>query len=150
MFPIQITINNIDELGKVMESLGLAEPVATPDPAPEKKSEQVKPASTQKESSAKEPSSAANASASTTPETVRDLTEKTAAEAVETLHGHAARPTPAVTYVECAKAVTDLSKAKGRDAAVAVLAQFDAKNLKEVPEDKFGDVVMACRVAMEG
>lgn len=138
MFPIQITINNIDELGKVMESLGLAEPVTTPVPETKVAKQEPKAKTVDvKEDEAK-------------PETVRDLTEKTAAEAVETLHGHAARPAPAVTYVECAKAVTDLSKAKGRDAAVAVLAQFDAKNLKEVPEDKFGAVVESCRVAMVG
>lgn len=48
----------------------------------------------------------------------------------------AAADEPVYTYQDAANAITAVSKAKGRDAAVALLAAFGAKNLKEVkPED---------------
>ncbi len=48
----------------------------------------------------------------------------------------AAADEPVYTYQDAANAITAVSKAKGRDAAVALLAAFRAKNLKEVkPED---------------
>lgn len=48
----------------------------------------------------------------------------------------AAADEPVYTYQDAANAITSVSKAKGRDAAVALLADFGAKNLKEVkPED---------------
>ena len=65
-----------------------------------------------------------------------------------------AAPAPAatdsdVTYQEASKAVIGLKNAKGRDAAVAVLAQFNAKNLQEVKPEDFAAVVKACQEAAE-
>ena len=48
----------------------------------------------------------------------------------------AADDEPVYSYQDAANAITALSKAKGRDAAVALLKAFSANNLKEVkPED---------------
>lgn len=52
-------------------------------------------------------------------------------------------------YATTAKAVTDLVKAKGRDAAVAVLAEFGAANLKEVQPEQFAAVIAACAEASQ-
>ena len=54
-----------------------------------------------------------------------------------------------VTYQQAAKAVTDLSKAKGRAAAEAVLKQFGASKLPEVKPEDFAAVVKACKEAAE-
>lgn len=48
-----------------------------------------------------------------------------------------------VTYEAVAAAITKLSRAKGRDAAVALLARFDARKLPEVDESRFGEVLAA-------
>lgn len=57
--------------------------------------------------------------------------------------------TPAATdYATAAQKVTGLAASKGREAAVAVLAKFGAKTLKEVPADKFAEVVAACDEAL--
>lgn len=55
--------------------------------------------------------------------------------------------TDAPDYATTAKAVTDLVKAKGRDTAAGVLSEFGAANLKEVPPEKFADVIAACKEA---
>jgi hypothetical protein len=47
------------------------------------------------------------------------------------------------------KATTDLAKAKGRDAAVAVLAQFGAKNANEVKPEAYADFIAAATKAQE-
>lgn len=48
---------------------------------------------------------------------------------------------PAVTYQDAAAAITALSKAKGRDAAVALLKKFGASKLPEVKEEDFAAIV---------
>ena len=50
-------------------------------------------------------------------------------------------------YPTTARAVTALVKAKGRDAALAVLKSFGADNLKQVPAEKYAEVVTACEEA---
>lgn len=52
-----------------------------------------------------------------------------------------------VTYQDAAKAIQDLAKTKGRDAAIAVLANFNASKLPEVKESDFAAVVKACEAA---
>jgi hypothetical protein len=54
----------------------------------------------------------------------------------------------AVTYAEAASAVTKLVKEKGREAAKALLAGFNATNLKEIPEARFADVIAAAENAL--
>lgn len=52
------------------------------------------------------------------------------------------------TYQETAAAITKLSRAKGRDAALAVLAQFNAAKLPEVDPSQFSAVLAAVQEAM--
>lgn len=53
-----------------------------------------------------------------------------------------------ITYAQTAQAVVDLSKAKGRPAAEALLAKFDATNLTQVLPEKFAEVIAAAQQAM--
>lgn len=53
----------------------------------------------------------------------------------------------ATTYESAAKAVTALIQRKGRPAAVAVLAQFKAAKLIEVPPEHFARVIELCEAA---
>lgn len=52
-------------------------------------------------------------------------------------------------YETAARAVTALAKACGREAAVAVLAQFGAARLPEVAPEQFAAVIAACEQAQE-
>lgn len=54
-----------------------------------------------------------------------------------------------VTIDMVKKATTDLAKAKGRDAAVAVLAQFDAKNANDIKVEHYADYIAAASAAQE-
>lgn len=51
------------------------------------------------------------------------------------------------TYDDAAKAITGLAKAKGRDAAMAVLAQFSAAKLPDVKPEDFAAVITAATEA---
>ena len=55
-----------------------------------------------------------------------------------------------LSYDDVAQAVTALVKAHGRDKAAGVLAQFNAKTLKDVPQEKWAEVKAAAQAAMEG
>ena len=90
----------------------------------------------------------AKAEAKADKKTKAEKTEKTEAEAPKSDAAPAAtqeqKDEPAAaddeevvySYQDAANAITALSKAKGRDAAVALLKAFSANNLKEVkPED---------------
>lgn len=48
---------------------------------------------------------------------------------------------PEVTYQDAAAAITQLSKVKGRDAAVALLKKFGASKLPEVKPEDFAAIV---------
>lgn len=62
----------------------------------------------------------------------------------------AAQATPATTidYQVAATAITKLSRIKGRDAAVALLAQFGAAKLPDVKPEQFEAIIAAVDVAM--
>lgn len=63
----------------------------------------------------------------------------------------AADDVPEVTYQDAAAAITQLSKVKGRDAAVALLKKYGASKLPEVkPEDFAAIVADANRHAQAG
>lgn len=80
------------------------------------------------------------------------LTEPEAAKATEAVIEKAkATPAPkveALDYATTAKFVTDLANSKGRDAAVAIMQQFSAKTLKDIPVEKYAEVVAACEKAL--
>ena len=76
--------------------------------------------------------------------------EKPKAEAkAETKTEKADASTVEVTIDAVKKATTDLAKAKGRDAAVEVLGQFDAKNANEVKPEAYADFIAAAAKAQE-
>ena len=49
-----------------------------------------------------------------------------------------------VSYDDAAKAVQELARLKGRDAAIAVLGQFKAKTLKDVAPNDYAAIIAAC------
>lgn len=53
-----------------------------------------------------------------------------------------------ITYAAVAAAVTALSKAKGRSAAVAVLAKFDVTALPSAKPEQFADIKSACEAEL--
>lgn len=60
-----------------------------------------------------------------------------------------ASPTEPVDYKTAAEAVTKVSRAKGRPAAIEVLAKFGAAKLPDVKPEQFADVVAACNALLE-
>lgn len=83
------------------------------------------------------------------------LTQMNASEAVKALDGHANRPADAPTYQDTADAVTALAKAKGREAAVAIIRQYDNKDgegkaskLPEIKPEDYAAVIKACNDAL--
>ena len=53
---------------------------------------------------------------------------------------------PVATYQDAATAITQLSKVKGRDAAVALLKKFGASKLPEVKPEDFNAIVTEANV----
>ena len=70
-----------------------------------------------------------------------------AAQAAEALNGHANDDVAAPTYQDAANAINAVAKAKGRAAAVAVLAAFGAAKLPDVKPEQFADVIAAAQKA---
>lgn len=60
----------------------------------------------------------------------------------------ATQATATVGYQDAAGAITKLSRVKGRDTAVALLAKFGAANLKEVKQEQYAEVIAAANEAM--
>lgn len=56
----------------------------------------------------------------------------------------AATKAEGVSYDDAAKAVQELARLKGRDAAIAVLGQFKAKTLKDVAPTDYAAIIAAC------
>lgn len=57
-------------------------------------------------------------------------------------------PATTIDYQVAATAITKLSRIKGRDAAVALLAQFGAAKLPDVKPEQFEAIIAAVDVAM--
>lgn len=55
-----------------------------------------------------------------------------------------------VTYEDAKNAILELSKTKGRDAAVAVLSSFGAAKLPDVKPEQIAAVFAAAKKALEG
>ena len=85
----------------------------------------------------------ATTAAAESSQSVAAETGMTAAQATEALNGHADAP----TYQDAANAINALAKAKGRAAAVAVLAAFGAAKLPDVKPEQFADVIAAAQKA---
>jgi hypothetical protein len=132
MFPVTITIKNATQLNAVMAILD-------PDnnEYARQKAIESEPKAGVQIAQAKDPKPAAAASSATPPEQ--------SAPAATTAESRSETP---ATYEQAAKAITALSRAKGRDAAVAVLSQFGASKLPDVKPDQFAAVVAAAEKAM--
>jgi hypothetical protein len=149
MFPMTITISNPAQLNAVMAALnvgGIELPKTTP--VAETVKEEAKATKTEPKVGEKatktEPKVGEKATADQKPEA---LAQMTAGEAEKALHGHANNPARAPSYQDTADAVTKLARAKGRDAAVAVLAKFGAAKLPDVQPAQFAAVIAACEEA---
>jgi hypothetical protein len=53
------------------------------------------------------------------------------------------------SYQDAAEAVTKLARAKGRDAAIRVLAKYGAAKLPEVHAEDYPDLIAACEEAAQ-
>lgn len=104
------------------------------------------------------PTPAAIKAAEAVVQTAKESSKETEATKVEVKEQPKVDPKPEnaeansaseVTIDMVKKATTDLAKVKGRDAAVAVLAQFDAKNANEVNPEAYAEYVAAAKAAQE-
>lgn len=145
MFPMTISVHNHNQLNAVMAALA-GNPAAVEQIA-ETVSE-AKPAKAPKKEAAKVETPVVAEVAQAEPEQKPEtLAQMSAAEAVDALDGHANQTAEAPTYQATADAVTKLARAKGRDAAVAVLSKFGAAKLPEVKPEDFAAVIAECEVA---
>lgn len=172
MFPMTVTVSNPTQLNAVMAALGFAgaaqaspctgHAVESAKEEAKAKPKNSKPEKAQAEVANNTASSTSEVSiapteavveqpapeAATSPATgAADVVQMTGAEAEKALHGIANRPAETPTYQDTAAAVTALAKAKGRDAAVAVLTKFGAAKLPEVKPEDFAAVIAACNEA---
>lgn len=131
MFPITITLRNVDQLNAVMASLSaLDNGNNLPAPIIGK----AEPAQPIVKTDAPEPKPEA-------------LTQMSAAEAVEKLDNVASKPA-APTYEETGNAVTKLVRTKGRDVALAVLKEFGISKLPEAKPEQYAAIFEECNKAM--
>lgn len=152
MFPMTVTINNASQLSAVMAALNVDQIDVKPVAAPVEKEVAAAPAGKSKATSAE-----TTAKPAPTPRTAAEAEAAAPAKKVEqsatTPPAAAPAASPAtpkaeVTYQDAATAITKLSREKGRDTAVALLAKFDAANLKEVKPEQFAAVIAAATEAM--
>lgn len=142
MFPITVTVHDAAQLNAIMAALGTTglqpaatAPVATPAPKAErvaKPKAEPKPEATEGNAAAasSEPATTAAPAASST------ASEQPAADA------------PAISIADVNAAIIGLAKAKGRDAAVAVLKEFGVAKAPELKAEQYPAVVAAAKKAM--
>lgn len=150
MFPMTVTVHNHAQLQAVIAAMG-TEPAETVSMT----ATQAAAAAAQEAAAAKKPTrtpaKTTEAAAPTQP--TAEAGEGAAPESKDENSAQAQGNPPAdetqeaVTYEQTAAAVTSLAKAKGRDAAIGVLKQFDAATLKDVAPEQFAAVVAACKAA---
>jgi hypothetical protein len=142
MFPMTVTINNLTEFDALMVALGVGKKKTAAKKVEEQgavtsgATDQVEVSANNTTRSETAPSSAADAAADVKPAAETTAIVEAAEQSVEAAAG--------VTYEQAAKAVTELAKAKGRDAAVAVLDLFGAKKLPDVKPEHYADLMTAC------
>lgn len=139
MFPITITIANTAQLNAVMAALATGADVAK---------EAVAPAPKPKATPAK---TAAPAPTQPTAEAVQEPAPENKVEPSATTQAAdapAADDTPAIAVADVNAAIIGLAKAKGRDAAVAVLGEFKVAKVPELKPEQFAAVLAAVKKAM--
>ena len=161
MFPMTVTIHNQQQLQAVLASmLTAALPARDATPLPPIESAQVtqatkevgaapvgKPKTTKKETTAatatpatSQPTAEVGAAAAPAPKdtnTQSSATPESAGADSAQDDGQAEAP----TYQDAAAAITKLSRVKGRDAAVALLAEFKAAKLPDVKPEQFAAII---------
>lgn len=154
MFPVTITLTNSAQLNAVMAALSPTTVMAAPAPAPEvaaapveKPKKQATSAATQAASAPTQPT--AEVAVAAVPEKTVAASAPSAKPAVAAAPASTAATEPA-TYQDAAAAITKLSRAKGRDAAINVLQQFGASKLPEVKPEQFADIIAAAEAAIKG
>jgi hypothetical protein len=103
------------------------------------------PATVKKETAAKKEVQKAAETVKPEAASTQPTAEATAAPEPKAEASEASADAP--TYQDAAAAITKLSRAKGRDAAVAVLASFGAAKLPDVKPEQFADVIAAAAKA---
>lgn len=143
MFPVTITLHNPAQMNAVMAALGGEIPAALSAPAQAEttKAQKVETKKSEPETSAAAPEQVH------TPE-VQSSGPTPAAAGNSTTSSSESGEAQAPSYQDAAAAVTKLSRAKGREAAVKVLAQFDAAKLPDVKPEQFAAVIAACEEAL--
>lgn len=128
------------ELIAVMKGAQVATPVVVEETEAKKSADT---ATAQDSSTAKKTSARASAAKTETPKQEPVATpepKEEVAPAADEDEG------PAATYQDAATAITQLSKVKGRDAAVALLKKFGASKLPEVKPEDFNAIVAEANV----
>lgn len=153
MFPMTVTINTAAELNAILAAINpdTAFPGTSDSRTIQQVDAEIKQANT-KTAKAEQPKEEAKPEPKAEPakeEKTEAMTQMNAAEATEALNGHANRPVDAPTYQDVTAAINAVAKAKGRDAAVAVLAKFGVKRGPELTPEQYADAIVACKEAAE-
>lgn len=151
MFPVTITISNAMQLNAVMAAMNLAND-ATAVTAAQVKEYRDEHQTTMKDAKAavqKEKAESQKAKADPKPDAApTSEPTPTASDSSASSSNESSEANEPATYQDAAAAVTKLSRAKGREAAVAVLQQFEAAKLPDVKPEQFAAVIAACEKAM--
>lgn len=135
MFPVQITLTNVAQLNAVMAALAIVP--ATPE-APAAKP--VKPKA--------EPKVEAPAAPAAAPAVAEAAPAAPAAPAQEPQVEAQAAPA-AYDYTTTAGFITKVAGAKGKAAALEILAKFGTKSLKDVAPENFAAIVAECEASLK-
>lgn len=140
MFPITVTVHDAAQLNAIMAALGTTglQPAATA-PAPVADKPKATKPKVEPKPQVAEGNDAAASSAPASP---------AAPAASSTDSEQPAADAPAVTIADVNAAIIGLAKAKGRDAAVAVLKDFGVAKAPELKADQYAAVVAAAKKAM--
>lgn len=139
MFPMTITISNNNQLQAVLAAMA--------EPAAEQTSVSVKKEAPKDKATNAKKQEVAATTQPTAEAAVADVQSEKADNSEQSEKAEGENPS---TYEDASKAIIALSKAKGRDAAVAVLEKFEAANLKEVKPEDYAAVIAAANKALGG
>lgn len=139
MFPMTITISNNNQLQAVLAAMA--------EPAAEQTSVSVKKEAPKDKATNAKKQEVAATTQPTAEAAVADVQSEKADNSEQSEKAEGESP---ATYEDASKAIIALSKAKGRDAAVAVLEKFEAANLKAVKPEDYAAVITAANKALGG
>ena len=147
MFPMTITVHTAAQLNAVLHAMQPDLDAGDfKDPIVDKAYVEV----AQRVADAKPAPAPATGKPATTADTARTAAEAKADAPAPKVES-SGQPSPVATYDDVKRAILELSKKKGRDAAVKVLSEFGVASgpeLQKTPE-KFGAFVESAKVALE-